>query len=153
LDLMKWEAGIPGKAGTAWENGMYKLWLLFPEEYPTRPPKCTIPRVPKRRYSARAVDCLMLTRQANLIRRCSIRMCIPLGLSVCPSSTKTKDGNLPSQSNRSRPPISLLMVDPRWNPRLTRQSKSRFPRPRRCLRPLQVRPPFPLCSFTPFVWD
>jgi ubiquitin-conjugating enzyme E2 I len=41
---MKWEAGIPGKAGTAWENGMYKLWLLFPEEYPTRPPKCTHPQ-------------------------------------------------------------------------------------------------------------
>ena len=40
LDLMKWEAGIPGKQGTAWENGMFKLWLLFPEEYPTRPPKC-----------------------------------------------------------------------------------------------------------------
>jgi ubiquitin-conjugating enzyme E2 I len=48
---MKWEAGIPGKAGTAWENGLFKLTLLFPEgiaylslpltvEYPTRPPKC-----------------------------------------------------------------------------------------------------------------
>jgi ubiquitin-conjugating enzyme E2 I len=43
---MKWEAGIPGKAGTAWENGMYKLWLLFPDEYPTRPPKCKTPRTP-----------------------------------------------------------------------------------------------------------
>jgi ubiquitin-conjugating enzyme E2 I len=28
---MKWEAGIPGKAGTAWENGLFKLTLLFPE--------------------------------------------------------------------------------------------------------------------------
>ena len=28
---MKWEAGIPGKAGTAWENGVFKLYLLFPE--------------------------------------------------------------------------------------------------------------------------
>jgi ubiquitin-conjugating enzyme E2 I len=28
---MKWEAGIPGKAGTPWENGTYKLYLLFPE--------------------------------------------------------------------------------------------------------------------------
>ena len=52
LDLMRWEAGIPGKAGTSWENGLFKLSLLFPEgtdflrtslivEYPTRPPKCT----------------------------------------------------------------------------------------------------------------
>jgi Ubiquitin-conjugating enzyme len=31
LDLMKWEAGIPGKAGTAWENGLFKISLLFPE--------------------------------------------------------------------------------------------------------------------------
>jgi hypothetical protein len=31
LDLMKWEAGIPGKAGTAWENGLFKINLLFPE--------------------------------------------------------------------------------------------------------------------------
>jgi ubiquitin-conjugating enzyme E2 I len=34
LDLMKWEAGIPGKAGTSWENGLYKLVLLFPEGTP-----------------------------------------------------------------------------------------------------------------------
>jgi hypothetical protein len=31
LDLMKWEAGIPGKAGTPWEHGLFKLSLLFPE--------------------------------------------------------------------------------------------------------------------------
>jgi ubiquitin-conjugating enzyme E2 I len=28
---MKWEAGIPGKQGTAWENGLFKIFLLFPE--------------------------------------------------------------------------------------------------------------------------
>jgi ubiquitin-protein ligase len=28
---MKWEAGIPGKQGTAWEAGLFKLTLLFPE--------------------------------------------------------------------------------------------------------------------------
>ena len=28
---MKWEAGIPGKAGTAWENGLFKINLFFPE--------------------------------------------------------------------------------------------------------------------------
>jgi ubiquitin-conjugating enzyme E2 I len=31
LDLMKWEAGIPGKAGTAWESGVFKLNLIFPD--------------------------------------------------------------------------------------------------------------------------
>jgi hypothetical protein len=28
---MKWEAGIPGKAGTAWESGVFKLMLIFPD--------------------------------------------------------------------------------------------------------------------------
>lgn len=40
MNLMKWEAGIPGKAGSLWEGGMYKLTLDFPEEFPTKPPKC-----------------------------------------------------------------------------------------------------------------
>lgn len=37
---MKWECGIPGKAGTLWENGLYKLVLSFPDNYPAKPPKC-----------------------------------------------------------------------------------------------------------------
>ncbi|CAO1616217.1 unnamed protein product [Sympodiomycopsis kandeliae] len=40
LNLMKWEAGIPGRAGTSWEGGLFKLTLDFPEEFPTKPPKC-----------------------------------------------------------------------------------------------------------------
>lgn len=38
-NLMKWECGIPGKAGTLWEGGLYKLSLEFTEEYPSKPPK------------------------------------------------------------------------------------------------------------------
>lgn len=26
---------------TNWEGGIYELTMAFPEEYPTRPPKCT----------------------------------------------------------------------------------------------------------------
>lgn len=40
LDLMKWSVGIPGKAGTDWAGGIYKLDLIFPAEYPTKPPRC-----------------------------------------------------------------------------------------------------------------
>ncbi|EPY50814.1 SUMO conjugating enzyme Hus5 [Schizosaccharomyces cryophilus OY26] len=40
LDLMNWTVGIPGKPKTSWEGGLYKLTMTFPEEYPTRPPKC-----------------------------------------------------------------------------------------------------------------
>jgi len=40
LNLMEWEVGIPGKAGTLWENGLYKMLMSFPDEYPSKPPKC-----------------------------------------------------------------------------------------------------------------
>ncbi len=38
-NIMKWDAGIPGKTGTIWEGGFYKLSIEFPEEYPSKPPK------------------------------------------------------------------------------------------------------------------
>ncbi|CAG9335821.1 unnamed protein product [Blepharisma stoltei] len=39
-NLMKWECGIPGKANTPWEGGVYKLSMDFTDEYPAKPPKC-----------------------------------------------------------------------------------------------------------------
>lgn len=40
LDLLNWEAGIPGKPGTPWEGGEFHLEMRFTEDYPTKPPKC-----------------------------------------------------------------------------------------------------------------
>ncbi|KAG2158473.1 ubiquitin-conjugating enzyme/RWD-like protein [Suillus bovinus] len=40
MNLMEWEVGIPGKAGTPWEGGLFKLTMTFPEDYPSKPPKC-----------------------------------------------------------------------------------------------------------------
>ncbi|KAF7294765.1 hypothetical protein MIND_01014000 [Mycena indigotica] len=41
MNLMEWEVGIPGKSGTAWEGGLFKLTMVFPEvDYPSKPPKC-----------------------------------------------------------------------------------------------------------------
>jgi ubiquitin-conjugating enzyme E2 I len=34
------KCGIPGKAGTIWEGGVYPLTIEFTEEYPSKPPKC-----------------------------------------------------------------------------------------------------------------
>ena len=39
-DMMRWETGIPGKEDTDWANGVYKVMMEFPEEYPSKPPKC-----------------------------------------------------------------------------------------------------------------
>merc|ERR1719164_421072 len=37
---MLWECGIPGKKGTVWEGGSYKMTMEFTDEYPSKPPKC-----------------------------------------------------------------------------------------------------------------
>lgn len=39
-DLKQWDVGIPGKANTIWNGGLFKLTMTFPDEYPTKPPKC-----------------------------------------------------------------------------------------------------------------
>lgn len=43
LDLHNWKAGIPGKAGTIWENATYPLTINFNEDYPAKPPKIKFP--------------------------------------------------------------------------------------------------------------
>ncbi|KAI4256092.1 MAG: hypothetical protein LQ352_002248 [Teloschistes flavicans] len=40
LDVKNWECGVPGKDKTLWEGGLFKLTVAFPDEYPTKPPKC-----------------------------------------------------------------------------------------------------------------
>lgn len=39
-NLFKWEAGIPGKENTDWAGGEYRITMEFPDDYPSRPPKC-----------------------------------------------------------------------------------------------------------------
>eukprot|EP01036_Dinobryon_divergens_P035365 gene35365-45806_t len=39
-NLMKWETGIPGKDNTDWSGGLFKVTMEFPDEYPSKPPKC-----------------------------------------------------------------------------------------------------------------
>ena len=38
-DLMHWEAWIPGKPGTIWEGGFFKLTLDYSTQYPAIPPR------------------------------------------------------------------------------------------------------------------
>lgn len=40
MNLMIWEVGIPGKEGTDWEGGLYKVRMEFTDEYPSKPPRC-----------------------------------------------------------------------------------------------------------------
>mmetsp|Transcript_8655 Transcript_8655/g.14024 ORF Transcript_8655/g.14024 Transcript_8655/m.14024 type:complete len:159 (+) Transcript_8655:172-648(+) len=38
-NLMRWDAGIPGKKGTIWEGGLFKLRFIYPDDFPSSPPK------------------------------------------------------------------------------------------------------------------
>ena len=40
LNLMLWECAIPGKPGTDWEEGLFKIKMVFKDDYPSSPPKC-----------------------------------------------------------------------------------------------------------------
>merc|ERR1711918_305519 len=37
-NMMQWDAFIPGAPGTAWEGGIFKLRLDYPNDYPFKPP-------------------------------------------------------------------------------------------------------------------
>ncbi|KAN0006637.1 hypothetical protein ACTFIU_003353 [Dictyostelium citrinum] len=44
LNLLKWTCGVPGKAGTPWEGGIYDVTITFKEDYPSKPPVCAFPK-------------------------------------------------------------------------------------------------------------
>ncbi|KAJ1619917.1 putative ubiquitin--protein ligase hus5 [Pavlovales sp. CCMP2436] len=45
-DIMFWECAVPGKTGTDWEGGLYRIQMEFSDEYPSKPPKCKFnPRI------------------------------------------------------------------------------------------------------------
>jgi ubiquitin-conjugating enzyme E2 I len=37
MNLMNWECAIPGKKGTLWEGGLYKIRMIFKDDYPSSP--------------------------------------------------------------------------------------------------------------------
>ena len=39
-NFLKWQLQIPGPENSPWEGGVYKVMVLFPEEYPILPPRC-----------------------------------------------------------------------------------------------------------------
>ena len=68
MDLKKWDCGVPGKEKTLWEGGLFKLEVTFPDEYPTKPPKCTsvehsAPPAPQRYAGICGPNILMHRRQ------------------------------------------------------------------------------------------
>lgn len=81
LDLKKWECSVPGKEKTLWEGGLFKLEVHFPDEYPTKPPKCTLPCYRSLRFSCPPSDML----QASLCLLFSTPTSTLPAPSACPS--------------------------------------------------------------------
>jgi ubiquitin-protein ligase len=42
IDIFKWEVLIIGPSDTLYEGGFFKCHLIFPKEYPLRPPKLKV---------------------------------------------------------------------------------------------------------------
>ena len=59
MDLKKWDCGVPGKEKTIWEGGLFKLEVTFPDEYPTKPPKCMFPPLLPKALSCRIAGALI----------------------------------------------------------------------------------------------
>ena len=98
LDLQKWECSIPGKEKTMWEGGLFKLEVQFPDEYPTKPPKCMLAS------PAHLLNGLLYLHshlQASSSLHFSTLTSTLLEPSACPFSTKRKAGNPPSPSRSS----------------------------------------------------
>lgn len=39
-NIFVWECSVPGKEGTDWEGGLYRVRMEFTSDYPSKPPKC-----------------------------------------------------------------------------------------------------------------
>lgn len=40
LNLFQWDSEIPGTEGTIWAEGVYKMKIIFDDNYPSTPPIC-----------------------------------------------------------------------------------------------------------------
>ena len=38
--MLKWKCDIPGPKDSVWEQGIYRLNIEFPKDYPLKPPRC-----------------------------------------------------------------------------------------------------------------
>ncbi|CAK5085341.1 unnamed protein product [Meloidogyne enterolobii] len=61
LNLFNWECAIPGPKGTIWEGGLFKLRMIFKDNFPLIPPKCRFePTIFHPNVFPNAIACLRL---------------------------------------------------------------------------------------------
>ena len=70
--MMNWETGIPGKEGTDWAGGVYRVDMHFNSDYPSKPPKCKfVPPLYHPNIYPSGTICLSILRTSLLRARAS----------------------------------------------------------------------------------
>lgn len=112
---------------TLWEGGLYKLRMLFKDDYPSSPPKCEYffsfcvcsfilmfsycaHNYFCHKSSSWQMCCVFSITQASLSHRYSTQTSTHRVPCVCPSWRRTKTGDLPSPSNRSQEQSNLFYL-------------------------------------------
>ena len=54
MNLMNWECAIPGKKGTLWEGGAYKIRMIFKDDYPSSPVNIKIKNISKKIFKKKS---------------------------------------------------------------------------------------------------
>lgn len=149
---MKWEAGIPGKAGTSWEGGLFKLTLEFPEEFPTKPPKCECTRMYMKPSKQSQTDHLLSPAHRQIHSASLSPQRLPIGDSLSQHSCKWRVAQrytpviarcshqplAPTYSGRRQELASIdqCQTDPPWYPRPPHRTKQLRPSTRTSIQAL-----------------
>ena len=87
MNLMNWECAIPGKKGTLWEGGAYKIRMIFKDDYPSSP-------VSFFKVFLNILKMLIKSRNASSSRLYSTRMSIHRARCVCRYLMRIRIGDL-----------------------------------------------------------
>lgn len=74
-NLFEWDCEIPGKDGTLWAGGVYKLKMIFDNNYPDTPPKCRFcpPLFHPNVFVSGTICLSLLTKDKGWRRECTIK--------------------------------------------------------------------------------
>lgn len=77
--MLVFECGIPGKAGTNWDGGVYTVELKFSPDYPSKPPIATFkPAIYHPNVFSCGQVCLSILKDENEENKCGWRPAITL---------------------------------------------------------------------------
>jgi len=120
-NLMKWLAGVPGKGGTPWEGGLFKVSINFTPDFPMQPPEVyfTPPIFHPNIYPTGRVCLSILDSNKDWKPSITLKQ-VMLGLQDLLNNPNNDD---PAQSNAS----NILRKDPALYEERVRNQAKMFP--------------------------